>query len=60
MENIIVFVIVGVASAWGAFRLLRKRKPASCASGCGGCSCPSKPTHSQTNSQGHSLVTLRR
>jgi hypothetical protein len=52
MENVIVFVIVGAAGAWGAFRLLRKRKTASCSSGCGSCSCSSKPQSP--------LVTLRR
>jgi len=52
MENFIVLFIVGAAGLWGAFRLLRKRKAASCSSGCGGCSCSSKAPPR--------LVTLRR
>jgi hypothetical protein len=51
MENLIVFLIVGAAGAWGIFRILRRRKPTLCSSGCGGCSCPSKSSP---------LVTLRR
>jgi hypothetical protein len=52
MENVIVLLIVGAAGLWWTLRLARKRKTTSCASGCGGCSCPSKsPTP---------LVTLRR
>jgi hypothetical protein len=51
MENIIVWVIVGAAGLWGGIRLLKKRKSGACASGCAGCSCPSKP---------QPLVTLRR
>jgi hypothetical protein len=52
MENFIVLFIVAAAGLWGTFRILHKRKAASCSSGCGGCSCPSKP--------GTPLVTLRR
>lgn len=51
MENIIVGTIVALAAVWGGIRLLSRRKATSCSSGCGGCSCPSKP---------QSLVTLRR
>jgi hypothetical protein len=52
MENVIVLFIVAAAGLWGASRLLRKRKAASCASSCAGCSCPSKSEPP--------LVTLRR
>jgi hypothetical protein len=51
METIIVGIIVGLAAVWAGFRLFGRRKTSACASGCGGCSCPSKP---------QPLVTLRR
>jgi hypothetical protein len=45
METVIVLVIVAAAVAWAGWRLFRRRPigDTSCAAGCGGCSCASKP-----------------
>ena len=54
MDTLVVVMIVGLAAAWGGWRVLRRLRPApgkpACGSSCEGCAC-SETSHSLPSAQ---------